>query len=54
MDVKKIRDALGITQAELAHRLGVSHVTVNRWERGKIKKPSPLARRRLEALAARL
>ena len=53
MNVKKLRLALGLTQAEMAHRLGVSPVTVNRWERGKVKKPSPLAERRLQSLTAR-
>ncbi len=45
--IKAIRRKLGLTQEQLAHRLGVSFVTVNEWENGK-RKPSPLARRQIE------
>ena len=40
--IKQLRGRLGLTQVELAARLGVSFVTVNRWENGQTK-PSPLA-----------
>ncbi len=40
--IKQFRSRLGLTQAELAARLGVSFVTVNRWENEQTK-PSPLA-----------
>ncbi|MFW6336900.1 MAG: helix-turn-helix domain-containing protein, partial [Phycisphaeraceae bacterium] len=30
--IKTLRGQLGLTQAALAERLGVSYVTVNRWE----------------------
>ena len=40
--IKRFRGRLGLTQTELAARLGVSFVTVNRWENGQTK-PSPLA-----------
>lgn len=33
-DVKRIRDRLGITQAELARRLGTSRRNVENWEQG--------------------
>lgn len=36
------RDALGLTAEELATRLGVSRVTVWRWEQGKRAIPSML------------
>ena len=52
IDVKQIRDALELTQEQLAHRLGVSYPTVNRWENGKTK-PSPLAVEKLSRLAHR-
>jgi superfamily II DNA or RNA helicase len=49
--VKGIRERLGLTQVGLAERLGVSFVTVSRWENGKVE-PSGLALQRLRALAA--
>jgi putative transcriptional regulator len=42
--VKEVRRQLGLSQEELAHALGVSFATVNRWENGKTK-PSKLAHR---------
>jgi superfamily II DNA or RNA helicase/DNA-binding XRE family transcriptional regulator len=40
--IKHFRARLGLTQVELASRLGVSFATVNRWENGQTK-PSPLS-----------
>jgi len=42
--VKAVRTALNLSQEELAHALGVSFATVNRWENGKTN-PSKLAQR---------
>jgi DNA-binding transcriptional regulator YiaG len=47
--LKTVRKTLKLTQEQLAHRLGVSFVTVNEWENAK-RKPSPLARRQIELL----
>lgn len=33
--IKAARDRLGVTQAELAEKLGVNTFTVSRWERGE-------------------
>ena len=44
--IKQFRARLGLTQAELATRLGVSFATVNRWENGQTK-PSPLSWKQL-------
>ena len=44
--VKSIRTKLGLTQEEFAHRLGVSFVTVNKWENSR-QKPSKMARQLL-------
>lgn len=41
--VKSVRAQLGISQEELAHAIGVSFATVNRWENGKTN-PSKMAR----------
>jgi len=40
--VQRLRERLGLTQEQLATRLGVSFATVNRWE-NKQAKPSPLS-----------
>ena len=50
MDVKQLRERLGLTQEHLAHKLGVTVKTVNRWERGR-SKPSPLAAKMLNQLS---
>ncbi len=40
--IKRIRQFLNLTQESLAHELGVSFATINRWETGK-SLPSKLA-----------
>ncbi|MBI2061184.1 MAG: helix-turn-helix transcriptional regulator [Nitrospirae bacterium] len=37
--VRQIRKRLGLTQAELAERLGTTRTTISRWEAG-IRQPS--------------
>ena len=41
--VREVRKQLGISQEELAHELGVSFATINRWENGKTM-PSKMAK----------
>ena len=41
-DLKRLRERLDITQAELARRLKVDVMTVSRWERGVIEIPGPV------------
>lgn len=48
-DIKEIREKLGLTQEALAHLLGVSFQTINRWERGLFK-PSKLALEKIKQL----
>lgn len=50
MRIRELREALGMSQSELARTMGVSHVTVSHWETG-VKQP--LARR-IPALAQAL
>lgn len=45
--VKYVRTQLNLTQEELAHKLGVSFATVNRWESGAYK-PSRMGQRVFE------
>lgn len=47
--VKNVRRQLGLSQEELAHAIGVSFATVNRWENRKTL-PSKLARRQFEQI----
>ena len=51
--VHGVRQQLGISQEELAHELGVSFSTINRWENGKTI-PFKLARKQFEAFCERM
>jgi DNA-binding transcriptional regulator YiaG len=51
--VKEVRRQLALSQEELAHALGVSFATVNRWENAKTV-PSKLARRQFEAFCEQM
>jgi transcriptional regulator with XRE-family HTH domain len=50
--IKSIRKMYGLTQVELAKKLGVSFATVNRWE-NKQHSISSLARAHIELLLRR-
>lgn len=47
--IKSIRQQLGLSQEELAQKLGVSFTSVNRWENGQTK-PSKLAKKQIDLL----
>ena len=47
--IRELRAKLGLTQEQFAAKVGVTWLTVNRWENGR-GKPSPLAMRRIEEL----
>jgi len=49
IDVKKMRQRLGLTQDEFAVKLGVAPFTVRRWEAGATS-PSRLARKAIEGV----
>jgi transcriptional regulator with XRE-family HTH domain len=51
--VKEVRRQLGISQEELAHELGVSFATINRWENGKTT-PFKLARAQFDAFCEKM
>lgn len=48
--IKQMRENLGVSQGELARRMGVRQATVSDWETGK-QSPSPMARRLLDRIA---
>jgi DNA-binding transcriptional regulator YiaG len=50
IDVKKLRERLGLTQADLAHQVGVAVTTLCRWENGHTE-PSRLAIEKLKEIA---
>jgi len=49
--IKELRNAMGLTQEEFAHQLGVTLCTVNRWENNKVT-PSRLAVKQLQVLGS--
>jgi len=49
-DIKALRKRIGLTQVQFARAVGVSFVTVNRWENGHTS-PSPLARKYMAKVA---
>lgn len=49
--IKDIRSRLGLSQTELAEKLGVSFATVNRWEKGHCK-PSRIALSAIKRMCA--
>lgn len=53
MNIKKLRKSLKMTQEEMAVKLGVSAMTVRRWE-ANTNKPSRLALRQLARLEKEL
>ncbi|MCI1244407.1 MAG: helix-turn-helix domain-containing protein [Bacilli bacterium] len=47
--IKKLREKLILTQTELAQTLGVSYISINRWENGHCN-PTTKVKRRIVAL----
>ncbi len=50
VDVKQLRERLGLTGQDLAVAIGVSVSTISRWENGK-NRPSKLALARIKEVA---
>lgn len=48
-NIKKLRDKMLVTQTELSTILGVSYVSINRWENG-VHDPTMKAKRKLMEL----
>lgn len=51
--VKEVRAQLALSQEDLAHALGISFATVNRWENEKAS-PSKLARTQFDVFCAKM
>ena len=51
--LKKLREQLDLSQEALAHEIGVSFATVNRWENAQAK-PSRLAKAQLDEFCIRM
>ncbi|WP_088889627.1 helix-turn-helix domain-containing protein [Leptolyngbya ohadii] len=51
--VRSLRELYELTQEQFAAKLGVSLVTINRWENDRAK-PTPLALRQIKALLLEL
>lgn len=51
--VRETRHRLGLTQAQLAQKLGVSYQSVNRWENGR-NMPLPIVLKQIEILLSQL
>ena len=49
--IAALRNKLGLTQEQFSQKLGVTYVSVNRWENGKVL-PKGLSLRALEQLEA--
>ena len=47
--IRNLREKTGLTQEKFATKLGVTLLTINRWENGRAR-PSPLAMQRVEEL----
>ncbi len=47
--LRKLRQRLGLTQRELARRLGVARASVTRWENGT-RKPSKVIERAIQSV----
>ena len=51
--IREIRSRLGLTQEKFAHHLGVTYLTVSRWENGRTS-PSPMALKLIEGVLQRM
>ena len=50
IDVKALRQKLGLTQEQFAVKLGTTAITIRRWEKGYTK-PNGMAQRLLEEVS---
>lgn len=50
-EIKQIRTELGLTQKELANKLGVTHISVWKWEKGRARPHKTFVNKILELKA---
>ena len=53
MNVKELRESMGLTQQEMSEELGVTLRTLSRWETGE-SKPSRMAQRLIDRVTNRI
>ncbi len=53
MRIKEIREKLGLTQEQFAHKMQVAAYTIRRWESGK-SEPQQIHQQQLDRLARKL
>ena len=51
--IRELRISTGLTQEKFAAKLGVTLLTINRWENGR-SQPSPLAMEKIELLLVQM
>jgi transcriptional regulator with XRE-family HTH domain len=51
--IRELRILTGLTQEKFAAKLGVTCLTINRWENGR-SKPSPLAMEKVKSLLVQM
>jgi len=51
--IHALRQQLGLTQEKFAAKLGVTCLTVNRWENGRAR-PSPMALKLIESMLSEM
>lgn len=50
MDIKAFRKKYNLSREDLASKVGVSYMTIYRWEKGLIKKPNKVIREKLKRI----
>lgn len=50
MDIKTFREKYKLSREDLASKVGVSYMTIYRWEKGIIKRPNKVIKEKLERI----
>ena len=49
MEIKELRESLGLSKTQFARKIGVAQITVRRWENGS-HHPSPIVRKAIKEI----